>query len=199
MTTVHRWLVGSVALTVAVVAGCGGEADTPGTPGNDDPTSFLRFLIPTRESPEEAEDSGSVVLAGRLAPEAAKIVIDSVGAGPIMLLVIASSDCFTCEDLGRQLREVVRLAPTGSHVVVATNADGLRRTREFLRRERVTPALVFGVESFSLLDGAVDAIPTPAVLMGLSATDSVGGVAHSTQAANVRSVSFAEELGLGPR
>lgn len=190
------WLVSSIAVALAGLAGCGGDGDTP---GNDDPSSFLRFLIPDRESPEEAEDLGSVALAGRLVPEAAKIVIDSVGSGPIMLLVIASSDCFTCEDLGRQLREVVRLAPTGSHVVVATNADGLRRTREFLKRERVTPALVFGVESFSLLDGAVDAMPTPAVLIGQSATDSVGGIAHSTQAANVRSISFAEELGLVPR
>jgi len=195
MTTLRPRLVYSVVFAVVVVAGCGGEGDTS---GNDDPSSFLPFLIPTREPPEGEEDRGSVVLAGRLVPEAAKIITDSIGSGPIMLLVIASSDCFTCEDLGRQLREVVRLAPRESRVVVATNADGLRRTREFLRRERVTPALMLGFESFSLLDGAVDAIPTPAVLIGQSATDSVGGVAHPVQTANVRSISFAEELGLGP-
>ncbi len=190
MTGAERWLVFAVA--VAGIAGCGGDANTEG----NDATSILRFMTPTR-APEAAEDPGSVFLSGKLVPEAAQIVIDSVGSAPLILMVIASSDCFTCENLGQQLREVVRLASSDFRVVVATNADGLRRTREFLRRERVSPTLVFGVESFSILEGAAE-VPTPAVLLGRSAADSLGGVAHATRAANARSVSFAEELGLAP-
>lgn len=197
MTTSHRWQGAVTALALAGVVACGHDADAP--PGNTDLSSILRFMTPARKVTETDEELGSVRVSGRLAPEAAQLVIDSVGSVPIVLMVIGSSDCFTCEDLGRQLREVVRLAPTGVHVVVATNADGLRITREFLRRERINATLVFGVESLSILDGVVDEVPTPAVLLGRSATDSLGGVAHETRVANVRLVSFAEELGLSPR
>lgn len=113
-----------------------------------------------------------------------------------MAIALRAADCFTCEDLGRQLRELrhARGAKDRAVVVVTTPSD-LTVVRAWLRKERVIGVRLAAVDGGVQLIGA-GPVPTPAVML----LDSVGGVergvAHPVRVPNVRLISFAAELEL---
>ena len=143
---------------------------------------------------DSSATSTSVPISGRLVSAVAEPLIEALGSGsPVVLVLVRGSDCFTCEDLGRQLRELERLTPPDYRLAAVTNAEDLRRTEQFLMRERIGAAFLLGIESFTIFQSAETELPTPAVVMGMP-TGTLTGVAHPVRVPNYRPKSFAEEL-----
>lgn len=137
-------------------------------------------------------------LRGQATPAAWQVIrgAESDRETPYVLIALRAADCFTCEDLGRQLRELQHARGTQERtVVVVTTPFDLAVVRAWLRRERVVGVRLAAVEGGVQLIG-VGPVPTPAVML----LDSVGrverGVAHPQRVPNVRLVSFAAELEL---
>jgi hypothetical protein len=113
--------------------------------------------------------------------------------GRSVLLVLRGSDVRTCEDLGRQARELQRWA--GVHdarlVVWTEEEDSVLSVETFLRRERIRPTLLIRAALPHLTGRAT--LATPAALL-VEPDGEVRGTAHPDRVPNVRASSFADEL-----
>lgn len=112
------------------------------------------------------------------------------------LFVLTAENCFTCEDLGRQLREVLR-SPSVRRLPLSIVVVGndMERVRGWLRRERIRPENTIEIAlGLRLNDGTL--VPTPAVILIDASGRIERGVAHLTKVNNSRPRSFASELGL---
>jgi hypothetical protein len=156
------------------------------------------FASDAEERPREAMaaptgaqyDSATRVIQGVLTSFAAKAVRPAMRDAPGVLVVLRAADVRTCEDLGRQLRELQSRSPGMPMVVVADTLDLLGA---FVRRERLRASVV-QLAAAAVVDG-VSALPTPAVLIVEGAGGRVTGVAHPRRFSNARVRSFADELG----
>lgn len=143
-------------------------------------------------APPTAQDYASSTLAitGELT-EAARAALAAQPEGERALLVVLEGrDWLTCEDLGRQLRELNGARGTRP-LMVATDSASAETVRSFLRRERVrAPVVALGPQSVLVQEPK---LRTPAVLVvhdGLRGE----GVSHTRRFANTRIRSFAEEM-----
>lgn len=117
----------------------------------------------------------------------------SPAAGDAVLLVLNGGDISTCEDLGRQARELQRWAASrGARLVIWSAGDSSIPVTAFLRREKLGVASVIHADSLPRLQHPL-AIATPAALL-VEAGGSVRGTAHPDRVPNVRTRSFADEL-----
>ena len=137
-----------------------------------------------------AYDSATVEISGTLTAQAAALLGEAGVLEPILVLVRAR-DCFTCEDLDRQLRELVGSSQRA--VVVMTEHADTALVKRFLHRYRVLGlAGVIGINLDSVLV-TKEAVQTPAALVVQSA-GAVHGIAHTLRFRNTRPRSFADEL-----
>ncbi len=151
-----------------------------------------------RSAPVLSPDPPAIrFLVGSLSEPLSAVVGSAIGADSQgILVVLATEDCFTCEDLGRQLREVLHSpGSAGSRLVVILQGNDSTRVAGWLRRERVNRGeLIRPVSALSLSDSTP--IPTPAVLLVRRSGRIVRGVAHLTRVPNSRARSFTQELSL---
>jgi hypothetical protein len=155
-----------------------------------------RFLHPAAVSPwegvytEERLEKATERFTGRVAASVRPLL----SGDTTLAVVLRSKDVKSCEDLGRQLRHLRRVAP-GRSIVVWTEAGGVDDVRRFLRRERVSDVRVSAVELAAVLEHRA-AFATPAALVILDDGRVVQGIAHPVRFPNMRLRSFAEELTL---
>lgn len=138
--------------------------------------------------------STTLVLRGTLSSRTlALIKAGRAEADTMLLTVLRRTDCFTCEDLGRQLRELQHEA--GRTLAVATPAADSLVVTKWLVRERIKLARVASIDLKDLfLDGSI--VVTPAAMVIDHEGNVIRGVAHPQRAKNVRLRSFAAELGI---
>ncbi len=118
----------------------------------------------------------------RLTPE-----VDSAIA-----IVLTAEDCLTCEDLGRQLRELQRATPLP--IVVAAESISIPVVTTFLGREHLRAVQVVAIAHASVLaDGR--RFTTPAAFIVSTASGELSGVSHTRRFKYARARSFREELG----
>ncbi|HEX6041015.1 hypothetical protein [Longimicrobium sp.] len=155
-------------------------------------TSVSRAAPPT--PPTRARVARVDTIRGSLADSARALLIDSEhGQQPAVLLALGASDVGTCEDLGRQARELQRWADRRNlRFIVWVEQDSADVLDMFLRRERIRPVSV--IRSASLLvSGNQQATATPAAFL-VQPDGTVQGTAHPDRVSNVRTRSFADEL-----
>lgn len=140
----------------------------------------------------------SRTLLGQLSPSLRRLVRGTTGrtAHGAVLVFVSAADCFTCEDLGRQLREVQH-APNARQrsFVIATEPADVDRVVGWLQRERIHYVSVIPTTPRVVLTSG-DTVLTPAVLLLTDGTRIERGVAHPQRVSNTRPRSFAAELGL---
>jgi hypothetical protein len=144
-------------------------------------------------APTTAEyDASTVVLAGELSSRASGRIARHTREGRAILVVLRGPDRLVCEDLGRQLRELLRRAgPDYPAVVLVAPADE-EDYRRFMRREHV-PATIETLAPEHLLTSGTD-LPTPAVLVTRDGAHTAEGVGHTRRFPNLRLRSFADEM-----
>lgn len=147
--------------------------------------------------PAESRKPAAVdTLQARLATAVRSEIQPRAGtASQVVLLLIRERDVFTCEDLGRQSRELRNwAAELGLPFLVWAEADPDTRMPVFLRREHIPEAAVFLTRSaFAVETGSP--IRSPAAMLVNLATGEIRGFAHPERVPNVRQRSFAQELG----
>lgn len=182
-STWRIWFVLAAAVAVSIAGWAVPRGRTKTQPA---PSSVTSPSVPVRH------------LRGRAAPASWRAIQEGRPGerGGYLVIALRAEDCFTCEDLGRQLRELrhTRGAADRGVVVITPPAD---RTivEKWLRKERVVAVTVVSTERGFQLD-ATGSVPTPAALL----LDSLGqverGISHPQRVRNVRLVSFAAELAL---
>jgi hypothetical protein len=144
-------------------------------------------------------ETTAVPLDGKLSAQALNLFrLRLHSSDSAMLAVLRATDCFTCEDLGRQLRELQRAAGNSVPLLVATEVGDSSRVAVWLTRERVRAAGIASLDLRALLVGHPDLI-TPAALVFDGEGAVLRGVAHPRRSKNIRLRSFAEELGYQPK
>jgi len=84
--------------------------------------------------------AATLTFQGSLRPEVLDL-IGEVAADSVLLVAVHGRDCLSCEDLGRQLRELVRSLethPSEWDIRFVVDEGGLETLSSFLRRERIT-------------------------------------------------------------
>lgn len=129
-----------------------------------------------------------------LTVESYRLLRSSGGETPrSVLLVLRGSDVRSCEDLGRQARELQRWATAReARLVVWVADDSARHVTTFFHRERIRPASVIRSASVPGLRNGAE-LATPAALWVVPG-GAARGTAHPDRVANVRTASFAAEL-----
>lgn len=107
------------------------------------------------------------------------------------LVLLGAGDHRSCEDLGRQLRELERAAGDAAPLAVWTVSADAEAVRAFLRRQHVD-AQVMHTDSLPALGSGK--LSTPAVLRVRTSDGWGEGVAHTKRFPNLRTRSFADEL-----
>lgn len=107
------------------------------------------------------------------------------------LVLLGAGDHRSCEDLGRQLRELERRAGDDAPLAVWTVSADAEDVREFLRRQHVNAAVL---HTDSLPPLGSGKLATPAVLRVRTSDGWGEGVAHTKRFPNLRTRSFADEL-----
>jgi hypothetical protein len=116
------------------------------------------------------------------------------GADSVIAIVLTAEDCLTCEDLGRQLRELRRSTPL--RVVIAAESISVAVVTTFLAREHLVAVPVIAIPHTSVLaDGRP--FTTPAAFIVTMASGEASGVSHTRRFKYARARSFREELGFG--
>ena len=151
-----------------------------------------------REHSDSAYDAAMRRFTGRLTSQA-RAAVGTLGQRHTVLAVVTAADLATCEDLGRQLRELRRAVPAQPGWGMAVMIDGAGRAEleRFLRRERVPYVALLEGDPRALLDGA-EHPGTPAVVVLNGEGRIQAGVSHPLRVRNTRNRSFAQELGLSP-
>lgn len=164
--------------------------------GAVDDAREIRRPSPLSTGPEdhsdEAYERATVRFTGQLGPGILPSAADST-----VLIVVRGTDTQTCEDLGRQLRDLHRAVPDvpAWNVAILVDAEGEEALRTFLARERLPEIpIVVGEPGAFLADGRNPG--TPAVVVADRSGGIRAGVAHPSRFKNVRGRSFAEELQL---
>ncbi|HET7459727.1 MAG TPA: hypothetical protein VFJ82_00710 [Longimicrobium sp.] len=141
-------------------------------------------------APAGLSDSASVWVNGRLTPAADRGVREIASNADAVLIVLRDRDRRVCEDLGRQLRELLRQTGAGTPAIVLVDSASADAYRTYLHREHVRASLMVIAPDDVLT--AHPWVPTPAVLIrhGGAAV----GVAHPIRFPNLRLWSFATEL-----
>ena len=143
-------------------------------------------------------DSATVRLSGRLAAPAAAALREASAGDTALVLLVERRDLATCEDLGRQLRELRRHWGPDRKIVVWGEADDPEAVRDYLKRERIAGTEVQPLPVSRVMEGRTR-IPTPAVLVATAGGVVVEGVAHPYRFKNVRLRSWSQELRTLPR
>jgi len=172
---------------ILVVAALGGALDARGA------APHPRMIAARAKSTASAQvESASVTISGTLTPAARRAIRRAHGQGYPLVIVLRATDRRKCEDLGRQLREMLRVAGDRARAVLVTEDSAAEGYRAFARREHLKATIV----SFPLDSLMRDRprLPTPAVLVDVDADGRVEGIAHPDRFANVRSRSFAVEM-----
>ena len=146
---------------------------------------------------EAAYDSFVAHLRGELSPAASSLLAPHP-AGPDGVRVVAllrAADWRSCEDLGRQLRELQRHLPSDSALLVWTEPDDVLLMERRLKRERIA-AVVSAGPALDSVFATTRGLPTPAVIVVSEDGARAEGIAHTRRMPNVRTRSFAEELPL---
>ena len=152
-----------------------------------------------REHSDSAYDAAMKRFTGRVTPQV-QAAVRTLRQPHTVLAVVTAADLLTCEDLGRQLRELRRSVPDepGWGMAVLVDAAGRPELERFLRRERVPRVAVLEGDPGALLAGA-EHPGTPAAMVVDGEGGIHAGVSHPLRVRNTRSRSFAQELGLpGP-
>ncbi|HEY0021345.1 MAG TPA: hypothetical protein VGB24_00485 [Longimicrobium sp.] len=155
---------------------------------------------PPRVTAEEhsaaAYDRATVRFTGRLAPTAVAAA-SGLPSETTVLVAMRGADLATCEDMGRQLRELYRAVPDepGWGMAILIDSAGQDDLRRFLAKERIPRVAIVVADPTRLMaDGTP--VATPAALV----TDRQGhiqaGVSHPSRFKNLRGRSFAQELPL---
>jgi len=136
-------------------------------------------------------------LSGKVTSEAYAAVVFEVGGGPhALVLALRARDSFTCEDLGRQLREVRHaLRGRDTPLILVTPASDSQAVRVWLRRERVSPTHWLILDPNHLLADR-DSLATPALVLADGDGKILRGIAHPERVRNTRTRSFVHEMGL---
>lgn len=136
-------------------------------------------------------DSATRYFAGRV-----QLATAIPARGSSMLLLVTAQDCLTCEDLGRQLRELEHTT-RAQHLplIVVARATDTADIAVYLRRQRVQVAAIVAEAPDSAVTSSTG-ILTPAVAIVDAHGTIVRAVSHPRRLPNVRVRSFAEELGL---
>ena len=114
-----------------------------------------------------------------------------------VIAFVRREEVYTCEDLGRQLRELARTLGTGGPpLVVWTESGSAGRVSAYLRREKVRHHLIISSRLERLFQKGSLPVTPAAVVVG--AAGEIRGVSHPLPAQNTRTRSFADELGLVP-
>lgn len=137
----------------------------------------------------------TTVYQGRLSGPAAKLLRDVRQSGRLaVVVVLRAKDAETCEDLGRQLRELRRaIGPERPLLIFAEPSNGLP-IANFARSERLANVRIAEIALETVLAGNASPV-TPLVLLVDEADSVVEGVAHPLRFPDARVRSFASELG----
>ena len=179
------------ALVVAVLGVSTGWAAVNAVRTQPQPPAREPF-VPT----QAAYDASTVRITGRLADPAARRLAAVAGGEPGVVVMVRGQDVKTCEDVARQLRQLVHAVPAQTPVVVWTDAESRAFVSSFLRRERIRARSVEGVALESVVPGAAR-VHTPAVLLVDGDGAVLDGIAHTRRFPNFRGRSFAQEVNLG--
>lgn len=177
----------SVALGLAVALIGGAVAARQGPPASP----------PATVASSGNDATPSVRLSGTLPPGLWQHVRAAAPEAPeYLVIVLAADDVRTCEDLGRQLREVLRTRVARRQPVVVVRTDDDAHTVDtWLRRERIRGTVQASPPRGTLTPNFLPA-PGPAVLRVSADGRVLDGVLHPTRVLNVRVVSFVRELNL---
>jgi hypothetical protein len=149
-----------------------------------------------QEHSAAAYDRATARFTGRLGPRVLAAA-EELSSRSTVLVVVRGADVKTCEDLGRQLRELHRAVPAGGEWGMALLVDsaGEAELRGFLAREHITRLPVLVADPAGLLEGGAK-VATPAALVVGRDGQVRAGVSHPSRFKNVRGRSFAQELPL---
>lgn len=143
-----------------------------------------------------AYDHATGRVTGRLGSRALVAVRD-LSFRSTVLVALRGADVATCEDLGRQLRELRRAVPreAGWGMAILIDPAGQTKLRQFLAREHIPAVPVIIADPSRLLAGETR-LATPAALIVDRDGRIQAGVSHPSRFKNARSRSFAQELPL---
>lgn len=131
-------------------------------------------------------------ISGFLPPDLTRQLVRA-GSDSAVVAAVHARDVKTCEDLGRQLRQLAGAVGGGARLVIAIPASDSVRVKEFILVERIRN-VDLAVFTVPLRMNGID-VPTPAAFV-LGRDGRVRrGIAHVQREPNVRTVSFAQELG----
>ncbi len=149
---------------------------------------------PVLVSINRTEDA-TLRVSGALSADVAREISAMVGQSAVrMVVLLSAADAQTCEDLGRQLRELHRTFGVDDPFVVLARDDDKPAIRDFLRFERLGRATLVTMQERPLVDNR--AVSTPAAMIAKPSGEIIVGVAHRYRAQNLRLVSFSDQLGL---
>jgi hypothetical protein len=173
------------ASTLTLVAVCTGVGTVVGYARNGRPA-------PAVLTPPEVQVYSAVPLgeeSGTTTP------VSSWGLGPPTAVVVAlrASDIDSCEDLGRQLRELARHMHPRATLVISVLESESSLIARFVRIERI-PAARISVTKQPMTSRTGEPLSTPAALVFDGSGRLLAGVGHSTVVVGARVKSFAYEL-----
>jgi hypothetical protein len=159
--------------------------------GRTSASPSLLQSLPTRAIPAADYAAATRPLEGPLSTTARQRLGPGAGSGRAVLILLHARDWRSCEDLGRQLREMLRVTAPGYRVLALVDPAAAGEYRTWMRREHVTAEIVASPpDSVFARPGPV---PTPAVLVTHDGR-TARGVGHPVRFPNMRIRSFAEEL-----
>jgi len=138
---------------------------------------------------------GAVPVSGRL--ELTRVATAALPTDPwtsAIAVLITASAMQTCEDVGRQLRELRRESSArGVPMVIWTDEKSLQTVTMELHRERLSGIRVSAVRDLGLLASG-ESVTTPAVIHFDGEGRVITGVSYPESHPNVRPVPFAAEI-----
>lgn len=138
-------------------------------------------------------DAAMVRVSGRLSTEATRALARVAEGDTGLAVVITAVDVQTCEDLGRQLRELRRAYGPNRRIAVWGDSVKPEVLERFLRRERIGGVTVSPIPLTGILADR-KRMWSPAAIVATRDGRIIDGVGHTLRARNVRLRSFAEEL-----
>jgi hypothetical protein len=131
---------------------------------------------------------------GSLSPPAARLLHRLRDADQTaVVVVLRARDTETCEDLGRQLRELQRAIGRNRPLLIFAEPTRSSVIRNFVRSERLANVRIGEIATATIYAGKAT-LMTPAVLLVDRADSVVEGVAHPVRFPDARVRSFTEEL-----
>ncbi len=162
------------------------------------PAAPARAGVPSvdpSQTPEPDFDSATARISGMAGAALMEALRRHNGsADSVIAIVLTAEDCLTCEDLGRQLRELRRATPLP--VVIAAESLSAPVVATFLDREHLVTVPVVALPHASVLaDGR--RFTTPAAFIVTLGSGELAGISHTKRFKYARARSFRDELGFG--